>query len=170
MIFHYGLNKDIKNGVQYLIPDGHTIRKIYQVGIPAIIMQALMSFMTYGVNIILAGINASYVTAYGVYYKIQQFALFAAFGLNNAIIPLVAYNYGKGDVKRIKESVFYGTLYTVIIMLICMVIFEIFAPQISGIFALSSSILAICTSAMRIISAALSLSLLILLSRASSRL
>lgn len=152
MIFHYGLNKDIQNGIQYLRPDGHTIRRIYRVGIPAIIMQALMSFMTYGVNIILAGISASYVTAYGVYYKIQQFALFAAFGLNNAIIPVVAYNYGKGDQERIKQGVFYGALYTVIMMVICMLIFEIFAPQISGIFALSPAILMICSQAMRIIS------------------
>lgn len=97
MFFHYFYNPEIKNGVRYLKPQKDIILHIYQIGIPAIILQALMSFMTYGVNIILAGISENYVTAYGVYYKIQQFAFFAGFGLNNALIPLVAYNYGKGD-------------------------------------------------------------------------
>ena len=151
MFFHYFYNPEIKNGVRYLKPQKDIILHIYQIGIPAIILQALMSFMTYGVNIILAGISENYVTAYGVYYKIQQFAFFAGFGLNNALIPLVAYNYGKGDKQRVRDSIKYGTLDTVILLGICMIVMEIFANPLASFFALSPEIIAICVQAMKII-------------------
>lgn len=151
MFFHYFFNPEIKNGFCYLKPDKGIIFHIYEIGIPAILLQALMSFMTYGVNIILAGISENYVTAYGVYYKIQQFAFFAGFGLNNALIPLVAYNYGKGDTQRVKDSIKYGTLDTVILLGICMIILEIFAKPLASIFALSPEIISICVTAMKII-------------------
>lgn len=151
MGFHYFCNKEIEHKLSYLKPVKNTIGKIYRVGVPAILMQALMSFMTYGVNIILVGVSESYVTAYGVYYKIQQFAFFAACGLNNALIPLVAFNYGKGDRKRVKDIIRYGVIDTVVIMLVCAVGLEVFAKQLAGIFALSPEILDICANAMRII-------------------
>ena len=151
MFFHYFFNPEIKNGLRYLRPQQEIIVHIYQIGIPAIILQALMSFMTYGVNIILAGISENYVTAYGVYYKIQQFAFFAGFGLNNALIPLVAYNYGKGDMQRVKDSIKYGTLDTVILLGICMIILELFANPLASIFALSPEIISVCVVAMKII-------------------
>ena len=66
-----------------------------------------MSFMTYGVNLVLHLRSADAVTAYGIYYKIQQFALFAAFGLNNAQIPIVGYNYGMRDPVRLKQAMLY---------------------------------------------------------------
>ena len=78
--FHYRFNKELEHKLSYLKPRKRVIKSIYIVGLPAIVMQALMSFMTYGVNIILGGISEAYVTAYGVYYKIQQFVFFAAFG------------------------------------------------------------------------------------------
>ena len=151
MAFHYIYNKELDHSFKWMKPVKETIIKIYSVGIPAIIMQALMSFMTYGVNIILGIVSENYVTAYGVYYKIQQFVFFAACGLNNALIPLVAFNYGKGDKKRVKDIIIYGVIDTVIIMVICMIALEIFAKPLAGIFALSSETLNICASAMRII-------------------
>lgn len=151
MSFHYIYNKEINHHIKWIKPHKKTIIKIYSVGIPAIVMQALMSFMTYGVNIILGMISENYVTAYGIYYKIQQFAFFAACGLNNALIPLVAYNYGKGDKKRVKDIIFYGVLDTVIIMLICMIVLELCAKNLANIFALSSNTLNICIIAMKII-------------------
>ena len=104
MIFQYTKNKEIKSGFRYLKPDGRTIRGIYSIGISAIIMQALMSFMTYGVNIIFGAVSASAVTAYGIFYKIQQFIFFAGFGLRDAITPIISYNYGMGSQKRVKEA------------------------------------------------------------------
>ena len=104
-LFHYLKNKEIPSAIKYLKPQKKIIGEIYAVGVPAIVMQALMSFMTYGVNVILIRVSEEAVTAYGVYYKLQQFALFAAFGLNNAQIPIVAYNYGMGDKKRINDGI-----------------------------------------------------------------
>ena len=92
MFFHFRYNREIDNRLKYMRPDKRIIGGIYKIGLPAIIAQALMSIMTYGMNIILGGIETAFVTAYGLYYKIQQFVLFAAFGLRDAITPIVSFN------------------------------------------------------------------------------
>lgn len=74
MAFHHGWNRELPFHWKDLLPEAGLIREIYQIGLPAIVMQALMSFMTYGVNIILGQVSSDAVTAYGLYYKIQQFA------------------------------------------------------------------------------------------------
>lgn len=94
LTFHLKLNKEISNGFRYMKPSGQIIKEIYTIGLPAIIAQALMSLMTYGLNIIFVKIDEAVVTAYGLYYKIQQFILFAAFGLRDAITPIVSFNHG----------------------------------------------------------------------------
>ena len=91
LVFQITKNKEIKMGLTFLKPHVRTIRGIYQIGFSAIVMQALMSFMTYGVNIIFGTISQQIVTAYGIFYKIQQFVFFAGFGLRDAITPLTAY-------------------------------------------------------------------------------
>ena len=95
LVFHLKLNKSIKNGIKYMKPSIKIIGEIYAIGFPAIIAQALMSAMTYGFNIILVRIDEAMVTAYGLFYKIQQFILFAAFGLRDAITPIISFNHGK---------------------------------------------------------------------------
>lgn len=152
LIFHLKQNKSIPLGFAYIKPDLHIIKSIYSIGLPAIIAQALMSIMTYGMNIILGGISESAVTAYGLYYKIQQFILFAAFGLRDAITPIVAFNYGMGSKERIKDGIKYGILYTTIIMMLGLLIIELFAAPFSAIFGLSGETQTICIQAMRIIS------------------
>lgn len=77
------------------------------------------------------------VTAYGIYYKIQQFVFFAAFGMNNAMIPIIAFNYGMRSKKRINQGIRYGMIYTLIIMFLGAVLLQVFANQILGIFSLS---------------------------------
>ncbi len=150
--FHFTKNKEIKNGISYMKPSGKTIKGIYAIGLPAIIAQALMSLMTYGLNLILVRIDEAVVTAYGLFYKIQQFILFAAFGLRDTITPVVSFNYGKGDRKRIGEGIKYGLCYTLVIMLVGTLVLEIFAAPISSLFGLSGSTKQICVGAMRVIS------------------
>ena len=94
MALNVMFNKELSNSAKYLKPSAGIIGKIYSIGLPAIVAQALMSLMTYGLNIILGRIGTSAVTAYGLYFKIQQFILFAAFGLRDAITPIVSFNYG----------------------------------------------------------------------------
>lgn len=151
-VFHHVCNaKDLDTSLRYIKPDLKIIKEIYQVGIPAILMQALMSFMTYGVNIIFGAVGASAVTAYGVYYKIQQFIFFAAFGMNNAMIPIIGFNYGKRDKDRINDGIRYGMIYTLVIMVIGAVLFIAGANPISGIFSVSDETRRLCILALRIV-------------------
>ena len=152
LFFHMKYNKEIKNGLHYAKPDKRIIKKIYAIGVPAIIAQALMSFMTYALNIIFGMVDERIVTAYGLYYKIQQFILFAAFGLRDAITPIVSFSYGKGDKKRIKDGIRYGLFDTLFIMVLGMILLEIFANVLTGLFGLSGETAALCVSAIRIIS------------------
>lgn len=151
MAFHYKKNTEIKSLKNDYMPDSEIIKQIYSIGLPAIIMQALMSFMTYGINIILGGISASAVTAYGIYYKVQQFVYFAAFGLRDAITPLVSYNYGMKDKERVKDGIKYGVLYVTVIMVAGTLIIEAGAGVLAGMFNLSGETQRLCITASRII-------------------
>lgn len=152
LILHLKANKDIQNHISYLKPSGNIIRGIYSIGVAAIIAQALMSLMTYLLNVIFVRIGENVVTAYGLYYKIQQFILFAAFGLRDAITPIVSFNYGMGSKERVKDGIKYGLLYTLSIMLIGFLALEIFAEPFAGIFHLSGETKELCISAIRIVS------------------
>lgn len=152
LVFHTIYNKrDFDTHLRFLRPRKHIIWEIYTVGLPAILMQALMSFMTYGVNIIFSGVSTAAVTAYGMYYKIQQFVFFAAFDMNNAIIPLVGFNFGMQDKKRIDQGIRYGIGYTLVIMLTGMVGLQLFGRPLIDMFPLSDETRRLCVLAIRII-------------------
>lgn len=151
LLFHFKVNKSISKKLSYLKPSAKVIKGIYSVGLPAIIAQALMSVMTYGLNIILVSVSESLVTAYGLFYKIQQFVLFAAFGLRDAITPIVSFSYGMNSRKRIKDGIKYGILYTSVIMLAGTVVVEIFAKPFAEVFSLSGETESVFISAMHII-------------------
>ena len=152
LMFHLKQNKEISNAISYMKLDFKIIKAIYSIGLPAIIAQALMSVMTYGMNIILVGISETAVTAYGLYYKIQQFILFAAFGLRDAITPIVSFNHGMQSKRRVKDGIRYGMLYTIFLMILGLIVLEIFAVPFCALFGLSGETQALCISAMRIIS------------------
>ena len=148
--FHTKYNKEFDHDATYLIPEWKVIKQIYSIGIPAIIAQALMSFMVYVMNLILK-FNYAVQTAYGLFYKVQQFVLFMAFGLRDAITPIVSFNYGMGDKKRVKEGIRYGILDTIGLMLVGIFITEAFAPGFAMLFNAGAS-KAYFIGAMRIIS------------------
>ena len=152
MYFHYRFNHEIDGRLAYLKPVKKMIAEIYKVGAPAIIMQALMSVMSYGINLIFGLVSAAAITAFGIYYKVQQFVFFAAFGMNNAMIPIIAYNYGKDDKQRIHEGMKYGLLYTLFLMLLGLLGLQLFAKQICDVFSLTSEAQELCIYAIRIVS------------------
>ncbi len=152
LIFHLRKNREFSSSLKTLKPDLKIIKGIYSIGLPAIIAQALMSIMTYGMNIILGRVSESAVTAYGLYYKVQQFVLFAAFGLRDAITPIVSFNHGMKSKERVSEGIKYGLIYTTAIMLIGLLIIEICAVPFSKMFGLSGETQSMCISAMRLIS------------------
>lgn len=151
-VFHLKVNTSISKKWQYLKPSAGIIKSIYAIGLPAIIAQALMSVMTYGLNIILVSVSEAMVTAYGLFYKIQQFILFAAFGLRDAITPIISFAYGMGNRERMREGVRYGLFYTLIIMAIGTVAAEALALPFGEVFRLSGETKAAFTGAMRIVS------------------
>ncbi|MDD7636982.1 MAG: MATE family efflux transporter, partial [Clostridiales bacterium] len=97
-------------------------------------------------------IGETVVTAYGLYYKIQQFILFAAFGLRDAITPIISFNYGMQSKLRVKEGIRYGMGYTLIVMFAGLVLLEVFAQPFATIFGLSGETQSLCVQAMRIVS------------------
>ena len=131
--FHIKLNKEFEHGVKYIKPEGRIIKEIYAIGLPAIIAQALMSIMVYVMNLILK-FSPSAQTAYGLFYKVQQFVLFLAFGLRDAITPIIAFAYGMENKKRIKAGIKYGFIYTGILMILGILITEIFPGAFATLF------------------------------------
>ena len=114
-IFHIKLNKEFEHGVKYMKPDGGVIKEIYAIGLPAIIAPSAQ-------------------TAYGLFYKVQQFVLFLAFGLRDAITPILAFAYGMRSKKRIKDGIKYGLIYTIALMILGIAITEIFPGAFATLF------------------------------------
>lgn len=150
LIFHVRLNREFEHGVKYMKPETSIIKEIYVIGLPAIIAQALMSVMVYVMNLILK-FNASAQTAYGLFYKVQQFVLFLAFGLRDAITPIIAFAYGMRDKKRIRDGIKYGLIYTIVLMIFGIAITEIFPGAFATLFNAGGS-REYFISAMRVIS------------------
>ena len=132
-VFHIKLNKEFEHEFKYMKPEGRIIKEIYSIGLPAIIAQALMSIMVYVMNLILK-FSPSAQTAYGLFYKVQQFVLFLAFGLRDAITPIIAFAYGMGSKKRIKDGIKYGLAYTMALMILGIAITEVFPGAFATLF------------------------------------
>ena len=150
LVFHLKLNREFSHGMKYLKPEGRIIKEIYAIGLPAIIAQALMSLMVYVMNLILK-FSPSAQTAYGLFYKVQQFVLFLAFGLRDAITPIVAFAYGMGEKKRIRDGIRYGLIYTAALMIFGTLITEGFPGAFATLFNAGQSREAF-IGAMRVIS------------------
>lgn len=144
-------NKEIDRGWRYLCPRKELLKQFSAISIPAIFQQIMTPILTYGMNLILGTISAAAVTAYGVYYKLQYFVTMAIFGLNNASIPIVSYNFGAKDPKRISQSIRYALLDTAVIMGVSLAILQIFTRPIVGIFSLGAESGALCVTAVHII-------------------
>ncbi len=159
MAFHYGLNKEVSGSLRYIRPQKKIIGGIYRIGASAALMQALLSVMMAGINAILGKADADSVVlvgSFGIYYKIQQVALFSAFGLSNTIITILSFNYGMGDRTRAKQCVKWGIFDTLAVTLLLSVLFELIARPMSELFALSggasTALVEVCARATRIAS------------------
>lgn len=151
LYMHLKRNPSVDKGLRYLKPQAKVLKDIYVVGAPAILMQALTSFMTYGMNLILGAVSVSAVTAYGIYYKLQNFIFMPAYGLNNASIPIIAYNYGAQKKDRIRDTVKYGLIIVSVIMAVGIFLLQVFPAGIVGLFALSDESSSLCVTALRVI-------------------
>lgn len=152
LYFNLKKNPDVNISMRGFRPCGRIIKVIYEVGVPSIIMQSIMSVMTYGMNMILIEFSATAVTVLGIYFKLQSFIFMPIFGLNNGMIPIIAYNYGARNKKRIMDTVKLSIGIAVGIMLTGLVIFQLFTPQLLMIFNASDHLLEVGVPALRLIS------------------
>lgn len=152
IVFNLKANHDVHIQMKGFRPDKKIIKQIYAVGIPSIIMQAIGSVMVYGMNRILIAFTATATAVFGVYFKLQSFIFMPVFGLNNGMVPIVAYNYGAGHKHRLIQTVKLSILYAVGIMVVGLIILEVFTAELLGLFNASETMLAIGVPALRIIS------------------
>jgi putative MATE family efflux protein len=149
--FNVKKNTEIHLSLKNMRPKAATIRTIYWVGVPSIIMQAIGSVMTYGMNKILAPFSTTAVAVFGVYFKLNSFIFMPVFGLNNGLIPIVAYNYGARKKERIVQAVRFAIMIAVSIMFIGCCIFQLAPKYLLMLFDASPQMLEIGVPALRII-------------------
>lgn len=152
LFFNLKYNHDISLNFKKFRPDADIIKKIYIVGVPSIVMQAIGSVMTYGMNRILIGFTSTATAVFGVYFKVQSFVFMPVFGLNNGMVPIIAYNYGAGRKERVIKTVRLSVIYALAIMAAGLAVFQL-APQLMlELFNASENMMAIGVPALRIIS------------------
>lgn len=145
-------NKEVKILWRELIPDFSIIKNIYAVGIPSIIMASISSIMTFGMNKILIAFSTTATAVFGIYFKLQSFVYMPIFGINNGLVPIVAYNYGAKKPKRIMEAFKLAAIYATGLTTLGFVLFQLFPTQLLNIFNASDTMLKIGIPAMKIIS------------------
>ena len=144
-------NPDIHIQAKKIRPHKKTVGEIYEIGIPSIIMQSIGSVMTFGLNKILIAFTEAATAVFGAYFKLQSFIFMPCFGLNGAMVPIVAYNYGARRLDRLKQTVRLTIMTAICIMGIGLILFETIPGVLLGFFSPSEEMLAIGTLALRII-------------------
>lgn len=153
MIFNIRLNREIHISLKSIIkPDFNIIKRIYAVGIPSILMMSIGSVMTYSMNRILGIFSSTATAVFGVYFKLQSFIFLPVFGLNNGLIPVMAYNFGARNRDRIMEALRFSIGLAFSIMVFGTIVFQLFPSQLLDLFSASDHMKEIGIPALRIIS------------------
>ena len=145
-------NKEVTLSLRGFRPDTEVIGKIYSVGLPSIIMQSIGSVMVYGLNKILIAFSSTATAVFGVYFKLQSFVFMPVFGLNNGMVPIIAYNYGARKRDRMIKTIKYAAIYALAIMVAGTVVFWTFTDKLLLLFAASDHMMSMGIPALRIIS------------------
>lgn len=151
LILNIRLNPDIHIRLRKIRPDKTIAAEIYRVGIPSIIMQSIVSIMMFCMNKILISFTDAATAVFGIYYKLNSFAYMPCFGLNYGIVPIVAYNFGAGNLDRMKRALKLGIGTAMGIMTFGFMVFELFPAQLLTLFNASEEVLLIGVPALRII-------------------
>lgn len=145
-------NKEIKVSFRKFKPDFRLILEIYKIGVPSIIMMAIGSVMTFLLNKILLGFSSTAAAVFGVYFKLQSFVFMPVFGLNNGVIPIIAFNYGARNKERIIKTVRFSCVIAVSIMAIGTLLMWIMPETMLRLFDASEDMMVIGVPALEIIS------------------
>ena len=152
IVINHIKNHEVRLRPAGFCPDWRAIRSIYQVGFPSIIMQSLSSVMMFGMNKILIAFTETAVNVFGVYFKLQSFVFMPVFGVTNALVPIVGFNYGARSSQRIQQATRLSLLMTTAIMALGTVIFQVAPGPLLSLFSASDTMLSIGIPALRIIS------------------
>lgn len=152
LYLNFAHNKEIAISFRGFKPQAAIIRHIYGIGLPSIIMQSISSLLVFFLNQILIAFSTTATAVLGIYFKLQSFVFMPIFGLNNGLVPIVAYNYGARNKERIMKAFKLGVLYAVGIMAAGCLVFHLFPGFLLGLFDADENMLAIGIPALRIIS------------------
>ena len=155
IIFNLKLNKELDFSFKGFKPDIDIIKRIYVVGLPSIVMMAISSVMTFAMNKILDGFSTVATNVFGIYFKLQSFAVMPVVGINNGMVPIISYNYGARRKDRIMKTIKYSVIFALSITIGCMLIFQFFPEQLIKMFAAegeAEALLEMGVPALRIIS------------------
>lgn len=152
IMFNIKRNPDIHLNFKHFRPESKYIKSILSVGIPSIIMASVGSVMTFGMNKILIAFSSTAVAVFGVYFKLNSFIFMPVFGLNNGMVPIISYNYGAKQKKRLTKTIKLAIMYAVIMMFIGIALFQLMPDKLLGLFDASENMLEIGVTALRIIS------------------
>ena len=152
--FYYNQKKntDVHLSWGWIRPDGQTIRQVYAIAVPAILMQSIGSVMTFFMNKILLGFTSTAAAVFGVFFKLQSFIFMPVFGMNNGLIPIVAYNFGAGHKDRIMKVMKSSMIAAVVLMLLGLLTAEVMPEGLLMLFNASGQMIEIGVPALRILS------------------
>lgn len=152
VILNQKKNHEVHIQMKGFCPNKAVIGQIYGIAVPSIIMQAIGSVMNYGMNRILISFTSTATAVFGVYFKLQSFVFMPVFGLNNGVIPIIAYNYGAENKGRVVSTMKHTTTYAVCIMILGLAVFQTMPKQLLLMFDASEVMLEIGVPALRTIS------------------
>lgn len=155
LVMNIRKNPEVSISMKGFRPHGATLSRILSIGIPSVVMQSIGSVMTFLMNKILITYHSAHetaATAFGVYFKLNSFIFMPVFGMNNGIIPIVAYNYGAQNRRRMMETIKRGTLYASCIMVAGTILFQAIPGPLLSIFDATDTMMAVGIPALRIIS------------------
>ncbi len=152
ILYNSKKNTDVRMSLKLMRPDKKTIKQIYSVAVPAILMQSIGSVMTFLMNKILLGFTSTAAAVFGVYFKLQSFIFMPVFGLNNGMVPIVSYNYGAQRMDRVRKTVRLTIATAICIMCAGFIAFQTIPGILLNFFTPSDEMLSIGSQALRIIS------------------
>lgn len=147
-------NPEVHLHLRHIRPNGRLMREITAISIPSIIMSCISSLTCFVMNMILIAYSSTAVAVFGVYFKLQSFVFMPVFGLNNGMVPIIAYNYGAQKPERIHKTIRFGMVYAVAIMAVGLLVFQLIPKQLLLMFDASDAMLGIGAPALRIMSLA----------------
>ncbi len=153
MLNHFK-NPEVHLRLRHIRPNGRLMGEITAISIPSIIMSCISSLTCFVMNMILIAYSSTAVAVFGVYFKLQSFVFMPVFGLNNGMVPIIAYNYGAQKPERIHKTIRLGMVYAVAIMMIGLLVFQLIPKELLRMFDASDAMLEIGAPALRIMSLA----------------